>query len=74
MFPVSRRHYESVAQYRSKSALVRLTPLVTTLTPIHFDAVPFGPFLALAGVEALFFGKEIISRVSAVFDQLAVLL
>lgn len=47
---------------------------VPGLEDLRPDAVPFGPFLALAGVEALFFGKEIISRVSAVFDQLAVLL
>jgi len=47
---------------------------VPGLEDLRSDAVPFGPFLALAGVEALFFGKEIIARVSAVFDQLAVLL
>ncbi len=47
---------------------------VPGLEDLRPDAVPFGPFLALAGVETLFFGKEIISRVSAIFDQLAVLL
>lgn len=47
---------------------------VPGLEDLRPDAVPFGPFLALAGVEALFFGKEIITRVSAVFDNLAVLL
>jgi leader peptidase (prepilin peptidase)/N-methyltransferase len=47
---------------------------VPGLEDLRPDAVPFGPFLALAGVEALFFGKEIISRVSAVFDRLTVLL
>jgi hypothetical protein len=47
---------------------------VPGLEDLRSDAVPFGPFLALAGVEALLFGEEIISRVSAVFDQMAVLL
>jgi prepilin signal peptidase PulO-like enzyme (type II secretory pathway) len=47
---------------------------VPGLEDLRSDAVPFGPFLALAGVETLFFGKEIISRVSAFFDQLAVLM
>lgn len=47
---------------------------VPGLEDLRADAVPFGPFLALAGVEAMFFGKEIVARVSAVFDQLSVLL
>ncbi len=47
---------------------------VPGLDDLRADAVPFGPFLALAGVEAMFFGKEIVAAVSAVFDQLSVLL
>jgi len=47
---------------------------VPGLEDLRPDAVPFGPFLALAGVEVLFFGKEIILGVSVVFDQFAVLL
>ncbi|MFH2006436.1 MAG: prepilin peptidase [bacterium] len=37
-------------------------------------ALPFGPFLALAGIEALFFGGAVVQRLSAVYDQLDVLL
>lgn len=57
-----------------EDALAEDPERVPGLEDLRADAVPFGPFLALAGVEALFFGKEIVTRVSTVFDQLSVLL
>ncbi len=60
----------STAQADGEQAEAVDQPLPPGLEDLRPDAVPFGPFLALAGVEVLFAGEWLVARVSAVLDQL----